>query len=867
MNKTTQIIIGVIILVIVAVFGLAGKYLDWLWFKSIGTTAVFWASLLTGPLMKLVVGLFVFGFFYLNFVIVKKAFERIKSVSSYWSRVSSQNITLIGLACCVLLALVITLGFNMDWTTIQQFLHRVTVGTTDPVFHRDLGYYMFSYPFLRQFNQLAEITVIFGLIVVSIIYFLAKAFWKQDNTWQIWPPAKIHLTILTLILAVNKIWGYSLAKYGLLFQETTRLTGVNYTAAHAKIAAYNILTGLLLIIIAALLASFLRRSGKILFGSLIVWLAASITLTGIYPTAIQALRVNPNEYELEKPYLENHIQFTRQAYGIDRIKVANFDIKDDLRSIPVIANPALQDLRLWDYKPLIPSYNQLQAIRPYYQFDDVDIDRYQSLTGQRQVMIGARELKIERLPEQARTWINLHLTYTHGLGIAANRVNQYSDQGQPVFIAKDLPPQSVSQFPGLSLKQPEIYFGESSNHYIIVNTKTAEFTVSTGNTYQGARGIPLDSAFNRLLMALKYRELNFLLSNQLTAESNLLMYRNIAERVRKLAPFLYYDNDPYPVVSAGKIYWIIDAYSSSRYYPYAKANRSGFNYLRNPVKVIIDAYSGAADFYVTDPADPVIQVWQKAFPGLFKPASAAAPDLAAHFRYPELLLIVQRDILAQYHMTNPKTFYEKEDYWDIPSQGDDEPFEPYYVTLKLPGVKKAEFLLMQPFSPRNKQNLSSWLIARCDQPKYGELLLYTLPKDQNIYGPGQIDSRINQDQTISQLVTLWNQHQSKVLWGKLLMIPLEDTILYIKPLYLESQNARQAELKKIVIVYQNQVLIGDTVAQALTGFSNKMSLESSGKIAPEMDEKDKRRLELLKRFEENTKEQQRLLEELSKLLD
>ena len=314
MNKNAKITIGLAILVVLAVFGLAEKYLDWLWFKSMGTTTVFWASLLTGPLMKIMVGLFVFGFFYLNFVIVKKAFERIKSVSSYWSRVSSQNITLIGLTCCVLLALAITFGFNMDWTTIQQFLHRVTVGTTDPIFNRDLGFYMFSYPFLRQLNQLVEIIAIFSLVAVSIIYFLAKAFWKQDNSWQIWPPARIHLTILTFFFAANKIWGYSLAKYGLLFQETTRLTGVNYTSAHAKIVAYNILIGLLLIIIAALLASFLRRTSKIFFRSLIAWLAASIILTGIYPMAMQALRVSPNEYELEKPYLENHIQFTRQAY-------------------------------------------------------------------------------------------------------------------------------------------------------------------------------------------------------------------------------------------------------------------------------------------------------------------------------------------------------------------------------------------------------------------------------------------------------------------------------------------------------------------------------------------------------------------------
>ena len=536
-------------------------------------------------------------------------------------------------------------------------------------------------------------------------------------------------------------------------------------------------------------------------------------------------------------------------------------------------HPSLADLRLWDYGPLLNSYNQLQSIRPYYQFNDIDIDRYPSADGQRQVMISARELLSDRLPEQARTWINLHLTYTHGYGFAANQVNQFSNEGQPIFISRDLPPKTAAQFPKLKVTTPDIYFGESTNHYVIVNSKNDGVEQVQGDqnmtpSYQGVPGISLKSFFVKTLMALKYQEPNFLLSPQLLPESSILLYRNIKVRVEKLAPFLSFDNDPYLVVSGGKLYWIIDAYTTSSNYPYSRPYTTGGpNYVRNSVKAVVEAYNGTVDFYIVDPADPIIQVWQKVFPGLFKPSNIIDPDLKSHFRYPEDLLTVQREMLLQYHMTNPRTFYEKEDYWNIPEEKQGKLFEPYYVTLKLPEEDQTEFVMVQPFTPRNKQNLTAWLVARCDQPNYGELILYTLPKDQNIYGPEQIDSRINQDETISQLVTLWNQQQSNVIWGNLLIIPLDGKILYLKPLFMESERGRQAELKKIVMVYQNQVLIGDTVGETLSGISANLTATRPQRTELPKPQKKDRKTKIIDELLNINQEEERLNKKKLQLLE
>jgi uncharacterized membrane protein (UPF0182 family) len=866
MNKLSKIILGVLAAMLVLLWAISGKYLDWLWFKSMGTTSVFWVSLITGPLFKLIIGLIVFGFFTVNFLIALKAFDRIKAVDSFWSNISKKTLLWPGLIVCGVLAFMIAAGFTVDWTVIQQFLHSFKTGVTEPTFNQDLGFYLFSYPFYQQLNTLLVILTFLGLAGTVLVYIMSKAFWRQGNTFEFWPQAKIHLTILTILFLGVKIWGYFLAKFGLLYQESTRLTGINYTGAHAKMFAYTALTFLLIGIILLLLYSLFRRGSKILIGSVIVWMAAAFILGFIYPWMMQTFMVMPNEYEMERPYLAKHINATRAAYGLDQIKVQPYTIQNNKSALLNIKDPSLADLRLWDYKPLVPSYNQLQAIGPYYEFNDVDIDRYPSLHGQRQVMLSARELKLSKLPEQAHGWINLHLTYTHGYGIAANQVNEYSSQGQPIFIAKNLPPEAAPEFPGLKVKEPRIYFGEATDQYIIVDTRTQEFDPDDGQDirYNGPKGIPL-SPFNKLVMSFKFQETGFILSSQLTGDSSVLMNRNIASRVRKLAPFLTFDDDPYLVVMGGELYWIIDAYTSSSYYPYAKAHGTeNINYIRNSVKAVVNAYTGEVNYYITDAADPIIHIWKNIFPRLFK--SNPPLELARHFRYPEYLLTIQRDMLLQYHMTNPKDFYEKEDSWDVPTEnysGVDELFAPYYVTAKLPGETAAEFVMMQPFTPRNKQNLISWLVGRCDPPNYGKLVLYTLPTDQNIYGPTQIESRIAQDPTISQLITLWNQQQSQVVWGNLLFVPIDGTLLYVKPLFLESGRSRQAELKKVVMVYQNQVLLGNTVAQALENFSTNLPAQI-GVSETVTDTKAQRRAEILKRLEEIVKEQQRLIQELGK---
>lgn len=871
MNRLSRILLGTAVILIFIILGVCDKYIDLLWFRTVGFTSVFWVSLITGPLAKIIISSLIFGFFLINLLIATRSFNRVYVINGLQPQLTKKAVLIPGIAITAILALMLGTGLSLDWRVIQQFIHRITVGTVDPIFKQDIGYYLFAYPFYKQLISLLQTVAFLGIGGVAIVYYLAGSLRKQDTSLELSTTAKIHLTALTIIFLATKICSYSLGKYSLMFQETSRITGINFTAEHARVFAFTLLTWLVIAIIGLLILSIFRRGTKLLLGSVIIWLAGSFILNVFYPSLVQNFKVTPNEFELEAPYLKYHVDFTRQAYALDRIKQVSY-VPSDANTGPLTtAHPSLTDLRLWDYEPLLNSYNQLQSIRPYYQFNDIDIDRYPSAQGQRQVMISARELQSDRLPEQARTWINLHLTYTHGYGFAANQVNQFSNEGQPIFISRDLPPKTTPEFPRLKVNNPGIYFGESTNNYVIVNTKSGEFDYPQGDqnmatSYQGVPGIRLNSLFIKILMALKYQEPNFILSPQLTRESSILLYRNIQTRVRKLAPFLNFDSDPYLVVSDGKLYWIIDAYTSSSSYPYSRPYvPGGLNYVRNSVKAIVDAYNGTVDFYIVDPTDPIIQVWQRVFPGLLKSMVEIAPDLKNHFRYPEDLLTIQREILLQYHMTNPRTFYEKEDYWNIPEERQGKLFEPYYVTVKLPEAEQTEFVMMQPFTPRNKQNLTAWLVARCDQPNYGELILYTLPKDQNIYGPEQIDSRINQDETISQLVTLWNQQQTNVIWGNLLIIPIDGKILYLKPLFMESERGRQAELKKIVMVYENQVLIGDTVEEILGRISSDAA-SSPPPLRELPQSQGGRKTEIIKELLNINKEEQRLNERKLRLL-
>lgn len=880
MNRLKNYLIGLLVLVGITLLLSSEKYLDWLWFKTMNATAVFWVTLVTGFVVKLLLGLLIAAFLLFNLILALKSFHRPQPVPHHNSRpnLSKDGLLLPGVVVSLIIAFFLAASPAMDWTVIQQFFHPVKTGIVDPIFHKDTGFYLFTFPFLRNLQQLLQVTVFVALAGVSAIYVLSKGIWRYQNTWELWFPAQFHLTVLITGFLATNLWGNRLQRYSLLLQEADRITGINYVGEHANLLILTILTWVIAGIIGLVWANLFLKKHSIVVGSLGLWLAISIGLNLFYPGIIRSLVVKPNEYELEAPYLAHHIRFTRQAYNLNRITVRNYQPQVNQATKINTSSPAVNDLRLWDYRPLQASYNQLQAIRPYYRFEDVDIDRYPTPTGQRQVMLAARELNSAELPKEARTsWINLHLTYTHGYGLAANQVNQYTNQGQPIFISRDLPPKATPEFAALKTNRPEIYFGEKTNHYIIVNTRTPEFNYPKGDdntttVYQGHNGIRLNSLPIKLMMALKFRESNFILSNQLTPDSQVLMYRNIRERVQKLAPFLRFDQDPYLVVAKGRLYWIIDAYTVSAYYPYARHDVSGLNYIRNSVKTVIDAYNGTVNFYVTDSSDPIIKVWQRVFPNLFKPVAGLNRELIRHFRYPQDLMSLQSKMLTRYHMTNPKTYFAQEDNWDIPVYNENERFEPYYVTLVLPGATTGEFVMMQPFSPRNKQNLSSWLIARCDQPHYGELLLYILPKDQNIYGPAQIDSRINQDQTISQLVTLWNQNQSRVLWGNLLILPIENSILYVKPLFIESGQNWQAELKKVVMVYADQVVLGDTVAEALNRLNQQPASGSKNpptdipESSPGLPEKNSnRKAEILQRIEQISRELQQLSRELKSL--
>ncbi|HEY8465000.1 MAG TPA: UPF0182 family protein [Bacillota bacterium] len=881
MKRLRNYLLGLILLIGIALLIFFNQYLDLIWFRSMGAARVFWISLITGPLFKLLLTLLLAAFFLVNLFLAGKAFYRPRAVPLYesgpqWSR---ESLLLPGILITLAVTFLLTAGLSMDWQMIQQFLHPVTTGVTDPIFHKDTGFYLFTYPLLHSLYNLAQAAVFLALVGSTAVYVLAKAIQCFQTSWEVWFPAKLHLVVLGTAFGAVKLWGYHLSRYSLLFKESARLTGINYTAAHANLLILTILSWVVVAVIAALWVTLFRKKYTLLLTAAGAWLLLALGLNIIYPGIIQSLVVKPNEYELEAPYLAYHILFTRQAYDLDRVKVKNFQPREQQIGKISPTHPVVTDLRLWDYRPLLASYNQLQAIRPYYRFTDIDIDRYPTASGgQRQIMLAARELIAAGLSKEAQaSWINLHLTYTHGYGAAANQVNQYSDQGQPVFISRDLPPRTDPEFAALATNRPEIYFGEQTNHYIIVNTRTPEFDYPRGDSntttvYLGNTGIPLNSFFIKALMALKYHEANFILSSQITSASRVLLYRNIRERVQKLAPFLKFDQDPYLVVAQGQLYWIIDAYTVSSFYPYAQYHTSGINYIRNSVKAVVNAYDGSVNFYITDSGDPIIRVWQKIFPALFKPVDQLNAELISHLRYPEDLMTIQSNILARYHMTNPKTFYAQEDHWEIPVYNNGEPFEPYYVTLVLPGENKSEFVMMQPFSPRNKQNLSSWLIARCDRPHYGELLLYTLPKDQNIYGPAQIDSRINQDQTISQLITLWNQNQSRALWGNLLILPVENSLLYVKPLFIESEQTQQAELKKVVMVYQNQVVIGDTVTEALNRINPdqtqavKSLPEALKKAEPDRQTKALDRKEAIRhRLEQISKELQQLSKELDRL--
>ncbi|MFC4619794.1 UPF0182 family protein [Camelliibacillus cellulosilyticus] len=705
-------------------------------------------------------------------------------------------------------------GFG--WERLLKFLHQSSFGKTDPFFHFDISFYLFNLPFLEYIVNLLFGLSLFLLILELAAYSLFSLFLKNRS-------ARIHLGITFGFVGLFLACRHMLAPFESLltnqvnaFQKSA-VYGLGYTDHLINIPKSYVLAGFSVIATAWILVALAKRSFRGLVYPIAIYVGLGI-LGLLTSVCVQQFIVSPNEFSKEKPYLKHNLEFTRTAYQLNEIKEkqhpGNFSLTKDMLDQN---KKTVDSIRINDARPLLSVYNQLQTFRTYYEFKDVDVDRYKVDGDYEQVFLGTRELSTKDLPSQAHTWVNRKLRYTHGYGVSMSHVNQVTEEGQPKYMVKNLPPEG-----SVKVKRPQIYFGEATYDSVIVGSKVKEFDYPAGDknknsTYQARAGIPM-TAINRLLFAWKEKDPRILVSDQITANSQLLETRNIIDRLKRIAPFLTYDKDPYMVVrDNGNLEWLVDAYVTESRYPYAEPYNQDKNYIRNPVKVAIDAYTGKVTFYVIDPDDPLLKTYERIFPDLF--TNKVPQDLSAHFRYPTTLFTIQASMYGTYHMSDLEVFYNREDYWQFPTEkyfDDDITMEPYYITMKLPDEDKEEFILMMPYAPKNKQNMISWIGVRNDGDHYGEKLVYRFPKQKNIYGPQQIENRINQDSDISRELNLWSQGGSKVIRGNLLVIPIEDTLLYVEPIYIESSNKTSLpEVKRIVVSYGDHIVMEPTLEQSL----------------------------------------------------
>jgi uncharacterized membrane protein (UPF0182 family) len=726
-----------------------------------------------------------------------------------------------GLLGAGLIALVLSGGAGTQWSTLALFQHATPTGVTDPVLGQDVSFYLLTLPFLHAVANWA-----LGLDFMAVLLIGALYAWRGDTfDLNLNPRAVAHLSILLGAFAVTLAAWTWLGRYDLMYAHNSSIVwGAAYTDVNARLPLYSFQAGAGIVLAGALIVNAWLRRLWLPFAAVGVWVAM-LVIGQIYPGIVQSFFVTPSAQSYELPYIEREIAGTRAAYGLAGVTVSNFS-GDQPLTLKDVQNDqvTVDNLRLWDYTQLQAVYEQLQTIRTYYSFNDIDIDRY-TIGGQyRQIEISARELDTSRLPQAAQNWVNQHLQYTHGYGLSASPVNAIAAEGLPDYVVQDIPPTGP-----LTITDPAIYFGELTANPVLAPSNTKELDYPQGSqdvftTYKGTHGVLMGGA-NRALWSLKLGDFNLLVSPQITDQTQMLYRRNIVDRVNELAPFLTFDRDPYVVVVDGKVYWILDGYTTGSTYPYSQSATfqgvNDINYIRNSVKVVIDAYEGTVDFYILDPKDPLIKAYVATFPSLFKPIDAMPAGLRAHLRVPVDLFNVQIGIYATYHITDPKVFFAREDVWDIPtaqtSPGSASlPVQPYYVLFRLPGEQNPEFLLIMPFTPRGKNNMVSWMAARSDGAHYGEYVSYVLPKDKVILGPQQVANLINQEPAISRDFTLFHGTGSQVQQGNLLVVPIGNSFLYFEPIYLKATSASGLpELKKVILADQSKVVYTDTLQQAI----------------------------------------------------
>jgi len=826
-------VLGIILFILfLLVMGGSRFYLDWLWFKSLDYGSVFMTVFLSKISIRIVVAALLFIFFFINLWLTRGVVRGLTETETGQKILRIQEpllekiltgrfVVLLYLAASAFLAIIFSSVASGQWELFQKFIQASSFGVKDPLFQLDIGFYVFKLPLYRLLYQLMVTAIVITGILLGVIYFVTKSIdlFTGNLTRFSWP--KMHFLSLIGLFFLAKAWGYKLAGYNLLFSPRGVVLGAGYTDVHANLLAMKVFMVLAVITGLAILVNVFSQQIKLALGAIAVFVVAWVALGVIYPSAVQKFIVEPNEYEREKQYISYNINSTKQAYGLERIERQKFSADGEITAAALKENAnTLINVRLWDWRPLIQTFNQLQGLRPYYDFVDVDIDRY-TVDGQyRQVMLAPRELDQTKLPDRAKTWINQRLKYTHGYGVAASPVNEVTGEGLPKYFIKDIPPTSTSD---LKVTEPRIYFGEKTDGYVFVKNRAQEFDYPKGDqnaytTYHGTGGVPISSFWRRLVMAVGLGDYKILLANDLTNDSRALFYRNIQQRVAKLAPFLRYDGDPYLVVDQGRLFWIQDAYTTTNMYPYAEPTDGIGNYIRNSVKVLIDAYNGTTTFYVSDQSDPIIRTYEKIFPGMFVAIDKMPGTLRQHIRYPEDLFVIQSQIYATYHMGDPRVFFNKEDKWSFPSEmvGDQKQvMTPYYNIMSLPGSEKPEYVLMLPFTPLNKDNMVAWLAARSDGPNYGKILVYEFPKQQTVFGPMQVEARIDQDSAISQQLTLWDQRGSRTYRGNLLVLPMNNSLLYVEPLYLQSEQSKLPELRRVIVVYQDRLVMEETFDAAL----------------------------------------------------
>ncbi len=850
MTKKLRILISIIIFVLlgflILLFSGASIYTDILWFKNLGYVHAFWVMFLSNFGIRMLVGIGFTLFIFINLNFTKKAFinylnlrnnDDIKTLfdgrgDNLFSWINKKRLGLIYLLGSIILGFLFS-SFSQDvWKIVLKFLNKTPFGTSDPIFGRDIGFYIFTLPFYNFIKEMGMVLVILTIIIVGIIYILASGINTfQDMKGKLSNRAKSHISILITIFLFLKAWDYRLSMYDLLYSGRGVAFGASYTDIHASLIGLKVLFVIAIAIGIILFISIFRKYYRVLIWGMGIWLIATLVLGSIYPAFVQRFQVAPNEIALETEYINYNIDMTRKAYGLNNVKTEKFRVENNLELKDLKKNSEIiNNIRLWDSRPLLSTYGQLQELRQYYNMINVDIDRYQINGESRQVMLAAREMDQSLLSSQAQTWVNQTLKYTHGFGLVMSPVNRVTREGLPEFFIKDIPPQSTVD---IRLDNTSIYYGEINNNYVIANNKSKEFHYPMGSenvykNYGGTGGVQLNNTFRKLIYAVRFNTLKMLLADEITPESRIMYYRNIQERVRKVTPFLQLDSNPYLVVAEGRLFWIQDAYTTNDRYPYSQPfNRMG-NYIRNSIKIVIDAYNGSLKFYVVDDSDPLVATYQKIFPDLFVDGAKMPAELQQHMRYPEDLFVIQSRLYSTYHMQDPMVFYNKEDLWEIPEEnysGNSIQMKPYYIIGQLPGNEKAEYLLMRPFTPVGKNNMVSWLAARCDGENYGELVAYKFSKESLVYGPMQIESRIDQDTRISQLLSLWSQRGSRVIRGNLLIIPIDDSILYVEPIYLQAETSELPEMKRIVVSYNNKLVMAETLDQALAQIFGEQPVE------------------------------------------